>query len=220
MAGAALCNKLTEVQYLRSRSCPWSVALLEMGARSGYLELVRWCYAHGCPWDNLQLVNRYAAGSGNVEIMAWALQKSCTRLSEFAMQAAAAKGHTAMCQYLHAQQCPWSESCTREAAAGGHIDLLRWLISNGCSYAPHHLCTAAVKKDSTEVLEYLQQKGFLTSVETLTELLNLAGRHNKLAAAKWSRYQGAQWPTVLSRYSWCSDVLEWAISEGCTAVYD
>jgi hypothetical protein len=192
MAGAAQCNKLAEVQYLRSRSCPWSLALLEMGARSGYLDLVRWCYEHGCPWDNVRLVNRYAAESGNVELMAWALQKSRTRLTEFEMQAAAAKGHTAMCQYLHAQQCPWNYSCTRDAAAGGHIDLLRWLVNIGCSDAPYDLCTAAVKGGSIEVLEYLQQEGFLTSVETLTRLLNMAGRQNKLAAAKWLRYQGAQ----------------------------
>jgi hypothetical protein len=41
MMAAAQCNKLPEVQYLRSQGCPWCFRLLEDAAQSGHLELVR-----------------------------------------------------------------------------------------------------------------------------------------------------------------------------------
>jgi hypothetical protein len=45
-------------------------------------------------------------------------------------------------------------------------------------------------------------------------MLNAAGANSKLAAAKWLRQQGAEWPAVIN---WCGCSLDWAGSEGCTA---
>jgi hypothetical protein len=46
--GAVNDNKLAEVQYLHNQGCPWPEHFLEFAASSGYFELVRWCYEHGC----------------------------------------------------------------------------------------------------------------------------------------------------------------------------
>jgi hypothetical protein len=103
MACAAHCNKLAEVQYLHSHGCPWSAYLLETAASSGHFELVRWCHEQGCPWY-ANVIARCAAESGNIELMAWVLQQPGTSLSKGVLCAAAKKGHSAMCQFLHSQQ--------------------------------------------------------------------------------------------------------------------
>jgi hypothetical protein len=104
-AAAAQSNKLPEVQFLHNVSCPWPLKLLEFAACKGYLELVRWCYEHGCSWE-AGTISHYSSESGNVELMAWVLQQPGTRLYEGVMEVAALYGHTAMCQYLHTQQYP------------------------------------------------------------------------------------------------------------------
>jgi hypothetical protein len=217
MKSAAQCNKLAEVQYLYLQSCPWPLNLLEEAASNGFLELLRWCYELGCPWGDASAATRYAAESGNVELMAWVLQQSGTQLSDDVMRTAAAKGYIDMCRYLYQQQCPWNASSTREAAIKGHANLLDWLINNGCPWYARELCTCAASGGSVEVLTYLQKQGLLTNTALLTELLDDAAWDNKLAAAKWSRAQGAEWPTRFIKWRpWSHEVLQWAKAAGCT----
>jgi hypothetical protein len=48
-------------------------------------------------------------------------------------------------------------------------------------------------------------------------MLNMAAHCNKLAAAQWLREQGAESPVAFDRWRpWSTEVLEWAIAEGCT----
>jgi hypothetical protein len=48
MAAAAQRNKVAVVHYLNSEGCAWAPLLLMKALSSGYFELVRWCYEHGC----------------------------------------------------------------------------------------------------------------------------------------------------------------------------
>jgi hypothetical protein len=215
MAGAAQCNKLAEVQFLHTQGCSWPARLLDEAASSGYIELMRWCHEHGCTFCEVDLVPCFAAESGNVELMAWVLQQLGMQLTALVMRSAALKGHIAMVQYFHAQQCPWDESCTSAAASLDHADLLRWLVENECPWNASVLRMCAVQGGSVEVLVYLQHLGVLTTVETLTDSLNMAAVGNKLDAAKWLREQGADWPAGFSKYPLQNEVLEWARAEGC-----
>jgi Ankyrin repeats (3 copies) len=194
---AAQCNKLANVQYLHSRGCPWTAGLVREAAGGGHFELLRWCCEHGCPWENDIRTQYSAAESGNVELMAWMLQQQPrTQPAQVVMYAAASKGHRAMCEFLHAQQCPWDFSATYCAAVSGHTDLLRWLVDSGCPWDAVQLCEAAAQGGSVEVLVYLQQQlGLPTSAARLRDMLYYAGLLGKLAAAKWLREQGAEWLT-------------------------
>jgi hypothetical protein len=133
------------------------------------------------------------------------------------MSRAIYKGHTAMCHYLHAQRCPWHSSALRQAALFGHADLLRLLVNN-CCYRDDDLLRAAAQGGSIEVLTYLQELGLLDSASMLTEMLNVAALGSKLAAAKWLRAQGAEWPAEFGLRPWDGEVLEWARAEGCTTL--
>eukprot|EP00953_Heterococcus_sp_UTEX-ZZ885_P035170 18165-Heterococcus_DN1.PRE.1 len=214
MRGAAKRNKLTEVQYLCAQGCPWPSELLSDAVDRGQYELLRWCYEHGCPWPHIVAALIQAAASGNVELMAWVLQQPGTEFSRRVMCAAAEKGHTAMCKYLYAKQCPWAICSTCAAARCGNADLLRWLIDYGCPWDAEQLCMAAAASGSVEVLVYLQQLGILGDTETLTYALDDALQHNKLAAAQWLKEQGAEWPTVYYTRHWSSELLTWAVAKG------
>jgi Ankyrin repeats (many copies) len=134
MAGTAQCNKLAEVQYLRNQGCSWPKRLLAKAASSGFFELVHWCHEQGCAWNTIDKAPRWAARSGNIELMAWVLQQPGAELSAEVMCAAASRGRLAMCHYLFELQCPWTPNAAHSAASGGHIDLLRWLIDSGCPW--------------------------------------------------------------------------------------
>jgi hypothetical protein len=217
MADAAEGNKLAEVQYLHSEGCPWPAWLMERALKSGFVELVRWCYEHGCPWDAAIAPSCAAETlSGNVELMAWVLQQSDTRLLAEVMRDAAYEGHISMCKYLHQQQCPWNASSTWAAAEVGNVDLLRWLSDNGCPWGNRELWRSGLHSGSVDVLAYLQQQGLLTSAARLAEMLDWAGFCNDLAVAKWLREQDAEWPTEYRWQPWSDEVLQWAIAEGFT----
>jgi hypothetical protein len=216
MHGAMQSDKLAEVQFLHAQGCPWPLGVIEVAASCGHYELVRWCLEHGCPWRPVADAPCYAAKSGNVELMAWVLQQPGTQLSAEVFSIAASKNHKTMCKFLYAQQCPWDANSTSSAARSGHVKLLHSLMHNGCPWDARELSMSAAEGGSVKVLIYLQQQGVLRGVPILTLLLSRAGAFSKLAAAKWIREQGAEWPTVLRHSRWSDEVLEWAVAEGFT----
>ena len=125
--------------------------------------------------------------------MAWVLQHADTQLSIGVIGTAAARGHTDLCKYLRAQQCPWGEQSTTTATAGGHVDLLTWLVSNGCPWNARQLCLCAAEGTSIEMLLHLQQQGLMTDAAVLSDMLAQALAFSKFATAKWLRQQGADW---------------------------
>jgi hypothetical protein len=212
--GAARCNKLAEVQHLRSQGCPWHPKMLEHAAKRGHFGLLRWCHEHGCPWDT-KSAPEHAVLSCNVELMAWVLQQPGAVVTDRLMSRAAFEGCAAMCQYLHSRECPWSKFATYQAANAGHVDVLTWLINNGCPWDIYNLCNAAIYGGSIEVLEHLQEQGML-SAAGLTEFLDFAGMCHQLKVMKWLRQQGAEWPVAFEHCPWKGNVLAWARAEGCT----
>ena len=46
-----------------------------LAARNGYLEVLQWARAHGCPWD--EMVCKEAAANGHREVLEWARAQGC-----------------------------------------------------------------------------------------------------------------------------------------------
>jgi hypothetical protein len=220
MKGAAECNQLSALQFLHVQRCRWHWSASTAAAKRGDLEMLRWIREHGCNWNEHSILSE-AASSGDVELAAWVKQQPGVVCNESAMVAAAAKGHTAMCEYLHAEQCPWNESACEGAAASGYVDTLRWLHEHGCPWNRGRVCASAARGGSIGALEYMlqqQQQGIPFTATLLTHLLNYAGAYNHLAAAQWLRQQGAEWPAKLATSrAWSGEMLAWARAEGCTA---
>jgi hypothetical protein len=215
MQGAASKNKLSVLQFLRAQGCPWSSQTCRLLAESGELAALQWARTQRCSWDRYS-ISSSAVGSGNLEPVKWVQQQSGVVCDERAMELTAQLGATAMCEFLRSQWCPWSTRACTTAAVFGRVDTLRWLREHGCPWDEADMVPAAVNyRANVELVQHLQQQGLEFTAEMLTGLLQLAGGSSKLAAAKWLRQQGAEWPPVLQR--WPAEMLAWATAEGCTS---
>jgi hypothetical protein len=165
-----------------------------MEARSNELAVVQFLRDQGCPWG------------------------------ECVYCIAAARGHAAICAYLHVARCTWSDIICNEAAINGHSSTLRLLHELGCPWCVDSIYLSAAHGGGIDAMVYVQQQGIVFTAAILTDMLNTAGTYRQLAAAKWLRQQGAEWPVVLAlqrstwlggMLAWAGDTLEWARAEGC-----
>jgi hypothetical protein len=160
-----------------------------------------------------------AVRCNEVAVVQFLHAQGCT-LSISLSNVAATRGYIAMCSYLHAENCPWVTVTSELAARSSHCSTLKWLREHGCPWDADSIHRFAAESGSVEALEFLQQQGIVFTTAKLRDMLNIAGAHSKLAAAKWLRQQGAEWPHVLNWYwygQWSGDTLEWARAEGCTS---
>jgi hypothetical protein len=224
MLGAAECNQRPDgvMPFLHAQGCPWDTTVPVAAVQRGAFQMLCWLIQRGCPCTG-HIVLRAAAESGNIALTSWIRRQLGVALSEYTMAAAAANGRTAMCAYLRSKQCPWNASASDAAARNGHVKTLHWLIKRGCPGCAVVHCREAALGGSVEVMLYIQQqfgrRGIVTPSALLTEMLNIAGANNRLAAAVWLRQQGAEWPSVLKYYGrlWSGETLAWARSQGCTS---
>jgi hypothetical protein len=174
--------------------------------------------AHALGMQYTHTVMEGAASGNELAVVQFLRSQSCP-WSTVVFNQAAQRGHTEICAYLHSEQCPWSSTTCTLAAACGHTSTLRWLREHGCPWQIEDVCLFTAAGDSVDVMVYLQQQGVLTDAALLTRMLNIAGAHNKLAAAKWLRDQGAAWPAALrwQPKQWSGETLTWARAEGCTS---
>jgi hypothetical protein len=216
MEGAAACNSISVLHCLHKEDCPWSMQISAAAARRGDLEMLHWLREHGCAWDTFSILLS-AASSGNVEMMAWVKQQPDVVCNEEAIWEAACGGHTAVCEYMHAEGYDLDETACSCAARFGHVHTLRWLHEHGCPWDVEGVCLDAAEGGNIDVMVYLQQDEDVNlDAAMLTRMLNVAGAHDKLAAAQWLREQGAEWHEVLRcrrvlcAISWSGDLLQWA----------
>jgi hypothetical protein len=219
MMGCAEGNQLAVLQYLHAQKYPWHWTVPAAAARRGDLQMLRWLKEQGCEWENGKDILCAAARSGNLEMIAWVKQQPGVVCDENTMAAAAGKGQTAICKYLHSEGCPWSSSACWAAASNGHVSTLRWLHEHGCPWLADVVRVSAAQGGRVTVLKYLQAEGLVEGAAVLTRMLNAAGAHDKLLAAQWLRQQGAEWPAVLNYYgtAWSGETLAWAKAEGYTS---
>jgi hypothetical protein len=130
-------------------------AVSRVAAQRGDLEMLRWLQEHGCPWRTHSILNE--AASSSIELTAWVKRQPGVVCNEDTMNIAARKGLTAVCEYLHAEQCPWSALTCFYAAVHGRLSTLQWLHENGCPWNAADTCEAGAAGGSMEVIEYVMQ---------------------------------------------------------------
>jgi hypothetical protein len=220
-SAAVTVDNLRVLQFLYDNGCPWHDDICGIAGEAGDLEQLKWLHAHGAVVKNRTASE--ASRGGAVHVFEW-LQQQGVGFSEGSMNCAAMYGRLQLCQWLRAQQCPWSDNATDAAAFTNHCETLRWLLENGCPYSVEGVCTGAVSSShgsDLSTLQYLYDQGIMADPAMLTLTLNVACSLSKLAAAKWLRQRGAEWPAVLCstvlRTTWCGATLAWARAEGCTS---
>jgi hypothetical protein len=210
------------IDYLHAEACPIDQSVYLAAARFGHVHVLQRLRELECAWDSEQLC-RLAAIKGHVHVLQWAKQHGAL-FTEGIMTQAAAGGHTEVCEYLLAQQCPHSDVACFAAALHCRLGTLQWSLEHGCSYNASSLWTVAADYGHISVLSYLQQIGVVASPDVLPNVLFVAGARSHLAVAQWLKAYGVQWLAVLTMQGvddellqWEGAVLEWARAEGCTS---
>eukprot|EP00953_Heterococcus_sp_UTEX-ZZ885_P014120 8037-Heterococcus_DN1.PRE.4 len=217
MEDAVVAGHLAVCEFLLAQQCPCSAEVCAEAAAGGHLELLRCLHESGCPW-NLGAICARAVESGSIEVLQY-LKREGAVFNEGVMTAAAEAGKLHICQYLRAEQCPWDASACTGTVYTGSVDALRWLREQGCPCDIWSVRETAARLGQLSILLYMQNSAPPATAPQVTELLHIACSYSNLAAAKWLRQQGAEWPAVLpcGWSMWKSDVLQWARAEGCTS---
>jgi hypothetical protein len=240
MTAACANGHIQTVQYLMSRGSKyWDAQCCDVAARTGQLDLIKWMVINE-PFSSTMNTRRYdgmmysAAVFGSIDVLHWLRYEHHVQYNASLIQRAAANNQLAVIQYLRAEGCPWDTSACTAAAGYGSMyntnaqsdrcETLQWLHENGCPWNIADVHEKAAQNGNISVLAYVIKQGFVPDIAELTQTLNIAGVCNNLAAAKWLRQQGAEWPSALKNQiqhnllrPWWGDTLDWARTEGCTA---
>jgi hypothetical protein len=152
---AASAGQLQVCEYLHTEGCEWKAYVTQHAAMEGHASVLSWLLEHGCPHDELAICGQ-AACSGDMQTVVAAKQHGGV-LTAHTMRCAALYGTLAICQYLHAEQCPYDfAECCESAAKSGNVDVLRWLLQQGCPMNADAVCTAAAAGGQIDAMALLQ----------------------------------------------------------------
>jgi hypothetical protein len=128
------------------------------------------------------------------------VQSKGGEINESTIRDAAWRGHLALCQHLHSEQCPCDEDAVAWAGCEDHIEVVKWLVQQGCPYDAADVCSEAAENGRLAVIQYMLSLERPSSDE-LTNALNAAARYRHLQVAAWLRQQGAGATGLLSCFA-------------------
>jgi hypothetical protein len=128
---------LALLQWARANGCPWDKSTCAQAARGGHLDVLQWAFTNGCPWGEETCV--WAAERGHLEVLQWARTNGCP-WDKLACVNAAKGGHLDVLQWARANGCPWDKRTCMSAAWAGHLEVLQWARANGCPGTSGRVC--------------------------------------------------------------------------------
>ena len=125
----ALTNKLELLKWIREeKECKWEACTINVAALQGNLEMVKYCVANECPFN------------------------------EWACESAALKGHLEILKYLREEvKAPWDSYTAASAAGNGHLHILEYLVERKYDKYSERACEYAAKNGHLECLKYLRE---------------------------------------------------------------
>jgi len=117
------------------------------------LEIIKFLYINGCPWD--ENVTKKAAELGSLDCLRYLCENGCPYNKE-AMDHAAFWGHLNCIKYLHSIGCPWDKKTSNLAT--NNIDCLRYIHEKGCPLGDD-ICSYALENGNLECLKYVRSRG-------------------------------------------------------------
>jgi len=152
-------NKLELLKWVREeKKCEWDEGTINLAARQGNLEMLKYCVANKCPIDEMACacaaengdleVLKYlreeakapwdrktatcAAGNGHLHILEYLVEREHDQC-EYACEYAAKNGHLDCLKYLHeTAKAPWNSWAVRSAHENNHPECVQYLLDNNC----------------------------------------------------------------------------------------
>ena len=126
-------NKLEFLKWAREvKHCEWDEETINVAAREGNLEMLKYCFSNDCPCDEKKACKHAAAG-GNLDCLRFLFDKvepSRDTEREAAIQATCG-GHVDILKYFVEERKISEEvkiGCVANAAMYGHLDCLKYLV--------------------------------------------------------------------------------------------
>ena len=163
--GVAATNKLEFLKWAREvKHCEWDKRTTNKAASKGNLEILKYCFDNGCPYDEEQAC-LLAAGKGHLDCLRFLFDKlkpSRDTEKEAAGQAACG-GHVEILKYFVEERKIPDEvkrACMCNAAAYGRLDCINYLVEEA-KVPLHHWKYIAFARyyEHPDCENYLLEKG-------------------------------------------------------------
>ena len=158
-------NKLELLKWVREvKKCEWDEWTISMATRIGNLEMLKYCFANICPYDETTAC-RVAAGEGHIDCLRFlfAKVKPSRETEKVTARIAAAYGQLDILKYfVEERKVPDDEKaeCVLQSVRKGHLDCLKYMVEEAKASLDdwQHIATARYF-EHTECLYYLREKG-------------------------------------------------------------
>ena len=163
--GVAGTNKLEFLKWAREvKHCEWDEETIKDAAHKGNLEMLKYCFSNGCPYDE-EASCKQAAGKGHLDCLRFLVDKvkpSRETEKEAALQAAA-YGHLDIVKYF-VEERKISDGlkpyCVATAAMHGRLDCLNYLVEEAKTPLTYWRYIANARyHEHPECENYLLEKG-------------------------------------------------------------
>ena len=161
----ALTNKLELLKWVREvKKCEWDECTISMAALIGNLEMLKYCFANGCAYDETTAC-RVAAGEGHIDCLRFlfAKVKPSRETEKDAAETAAQEGQLDILKYFVEKRKISDDAktgCVLQSVFAGQLDCVKYLVEE--AKAPlddwQYIAHARYFKQ-TECLYYLREKG-------------------------------------------------------------
>ena len=97
-------------------------------AKSGQLEILKWCRQHECNWN--MDTTKYAAKRGHLEVFKWSLENGCPWSSIAICFSAASNGHLDILEYFDkfdTIQQDYLDMISKVSLVHGFPDITAWV---------------------------------------------------------------------------------------------
>jgi hypothetical protein len=173
-------NKLELLKWVREvKKCEWDEGTIKWATYLGNLEIMKYCFANGCPYDETTAC-RVAAGKGHIDCLRFlfAKLKPSRETEKEAAERATQEGQLDILKYFVEERKISDDAkatCVIRSVIAGHLDCLKYMVEEAKASLDddwRHIAHARYF-EHTECLHYLREKGCPEPTDAqYTELTN------------------------------------------------
>jgi hypothetical protein len=155
-------NKLELLKWAREvKQCEWDEKTINMAAKQGNLEMLKYCFSHDCPCDEEEACEQAAIG-GHLDCVRFLFTK-VQPSAKYGAIPATCVGHVEILKYFVDERKISEEvksQCVHNAARYGQLDCLKYLVEEAKTPLDTWEYIACARYfEHTDFVNYLLEKG-------------------------------------------------------------